>query len=175
MALLLTNSAPLVKVNIIHSRRAVVLKLMQDIANFQSDYLHIGRKKEDWIFRDIEISDTGLTCFLDISAPYISSHDEKGFHLSIFTAQEACSELLIYWICVKAGLERKPGEAWVKEFSSKFCKPIRDFEGIRIQLHVIKSRVGVNLLVAVGSFKIVGPNGGLFSIELKGMMENYVN
>nr|WP_137006823.1 hypothetical protein [Synechococcus sp. UW106] len=148
---------------------------MKDIANFQSEYLHVGRKNENWHFRDIKISESGLTSLVDISSPYISKHDKKGFHLSIFTAQEACAELLIYWVCLKAGLERKPGEAWVKEFSSKFFKPIRDFEGVRIHLNVKKSRLGVNLLVAVGSFEVVGPNGGLFTVELKGMIENYVD
>ena len=152
-----------------------MLESIPNITNFQSEYLHAGRKNEDWHFYGVEGSETGLTCLVDISSPYVSKYDKEGFHLSIFTAQEACSELLIYWICLKAGLERKPGEAWVKEFSSKFFKPIRNFKGIKIHLNVKKSRVGANLLVAVGSFKIVGSSGGLFEVELKGMMENHAN
>jgi len=151
------------------------MKAAKSIFDFQSEYLHVGRKSEDWHFRDINILASGLTCLMDISSPYISKSDDKGFHLSIFTVQEACVELLIYWMCQKAGLKRKPGEAWMKELSAKCLEPIRDCEGVQIHLKVKKNRCGTSILMAVGSFEIVGHSGGLFAVELKGVMENRVN
>ena len=91
---------------------------MSNISGFQSEYLHVGRKCEDWSFRDVQFVPNGLTALMDISSPYVSSHDRKGFHLSIFTTQEACVELLVLWTCHKACLKSKPGEAWMKEISS---------------------------------------------------------
>ena len=84
-------------------------------------------------------------------------------------------ELLIYWMCQKAGLMCKPGEAWMKELSAKCLEPIRDFQRVQIRLKIKKNRVGTNILMAVGSFEIVGHSGGLFTVEMKGMMENNVN
>ena len=146
---------------------------MSNISGFQSEYLHVGRKCEDWSFRNVQFVPNGLTALMDISSPYVSSHDRKGFHLSIFTTQEACVELLVLWTCHKACLKSKPGEAWMKEISSNCSAPIRDSQGIRIELDVKKSRVSNGFLYAVGCFKIEGPSGGLFNVELKGLMENH--
>ena len=147
--------------------------MISNILDFQSEYLHVGRKHEDWRFRDVQVAQSGLTALMDISSPFISSHDREGFHLSIFTTQEACVELLVFWICQKACIQSKPGEAWMKEMSSSCSTPIRDSQDIRIELDVKKSRVGNGFLYAVGCFKIEGPNGGLFNVELKGLMENH--
>ena len=142
----------------------------EEIVPYLSPYLHKGRKKEDWKFAYIDVQDTGLLASFDVMNPFVSSFDSGGFHLSVFTAQEVCTELLIFWILKKSGQSEKAGEAWIKEMSSSLISPIRESCNIKVSLYTKKFRCGAKTLFSHGQFRLEDSIGGLFDVSLKGLM-----
>ena len=140
----------------------------EEMLPYMSSYLHVGRKEEDWKYQRVDFQDTGLFASFDLVNPFISDLDSGGFHLSASTSQEVCSELLIFWLLKKAGLNVKPGEAWVKEMSYLGISPIRMSCGIQASLDVKKFRCGTKLLFADGRFRLEDNCGGLSKVNIKG-------
>lgn len=142
----------------------------EEVVPYLSPYLHKGRKKEDWKFDYIKIQDTSLLASCEVINPFVSSFDSGGFHLSIFTAQEVCSELLIFWSSKRSGQSEKAGEAWVKEMSSSMISPIRESRNIKVSLDIQNFRFGAKILFADSRFRLEDSVGGLFHVNIKGII-----
>ena len=88
-----------------------------DFAGLLSPYLTQGRREEQWRIDGIEIDGSELRARVCMPSSFVSGTDGAGFHLTIFTALEFASQLMIIYAHVWAGLERKVREGWMVESS----------------------------------------------------------
>lgn len=139
-----------------------------DFSCYQSDYLHGGRQNESWIIEKGCILGDSLNAIIAIANPYLSQTDQDRFHLSIFPAQEFCSELLLYWMHKKLSLECKTQEAWMSKCSCNIRRAIRCHQNIQVSMTCNSFRQINRMAYARSSFKISDDIGGLFIIEQQG-------
>ena len=140
----------------------------EDLAPYQSAYLHGGRQQEHWELNAVRICGDSLETSVNIINPYISTTDEGGFHLSIFCAQEFCTELILFWVFKKLGLPGKAQEAWMRKCSCKITGPIRSHLGINVAMTCKRFRIINGMAYAHALFTISDATGGLFIVELHG-------
>ena len=139
-----------------------------DLAPYQSEYLHGGRLAERWHTQRGHILGNALDATVDIINPYISQADEGGFHLSIFSAQEFCTELILFWMFKKLGLPSKAQEAWMSKCSCKIHRPIRSHQDINVAMVCNSFRMINGMAYARASFRISDEREGLFIVEQHG-------
>ena len=140
----------------------------EDLAPYQSGYLHGGRFQESWATDTVHIRGDSLKTSVNISNPYISTTDQGGFHLSIFSAQEFCTELILFWMFKKLALTRKAQEAWMRKCNCKISRPIRSHLGIEVVMTCKNFRVINGMAYAHALFKLSDATGGLFIVEQQG-------
>jgi hypothetical protein len=90
-----------------------------DIEKFSSHYLNEGRKQESWRIDAVEVEDGRLRATVSMRSTYVSTTDDKGFHLTIFSTLEFLSQLMIVYAHVKAGLAEKTLEGWMGESETR--------------------------------------------------------
>jgi hypothetical protein len=139
-----------------------------DLAPYQSAYLHGGRQQESWALNTVRILGDSLETSVDIINPYTSTTDEGGFHLSIFCAQEFCTELILFWTFKKLVLPGKTQEAWMRKCSCKVTRPIRSHLGINVAMTCKSFRMINGMAYAHALFTISDGTGGLFIVEQHG-------
>lgn len=140
----------------------------EDLAPYQSGYLHGGRLQEGWTIDTVHIRGDSLEASVNISNPYISTTDQGGFHLSIFSAQEFCTELILFWTFKRLALPRKAQEAWMRKCSCKISKPIRSHLGIKVAMACKSFRIINGMAYAHALFQLSDLTGGLFIVEQQG-------
>lgn len=137
-----------------------------DLVPISSPYLSGGRRDESWTIDWVEIGEDKLQAAVLINSPYISASDAGGFHVTIFSALEVVSQLLIVYMHVWAGLEEKVREVWMVESQTRSIEAIRD-RTISVEMQATKMRkVGARIYSTV-QFRVKGSSGGLFEISLK--------
>jgi len=142
----------------------------QDIKNLSSHYLNEGRKEETWQIDHVMIEDTVLEAQISMISRYLSATDNNEFHLTIFSALEFLSQLMIVYAHIWAGRQEKVGEGWMVESSMKSTRVIRDPDNILVSMTVEKIRERGANLYCVASYKITDPQGGLMEVRLKGFL-----
>lgn len=139
-----------------------------DLLPYQSDYLHQGKSQERWFVHSAHINNNDLSALISIDNPYFSATDPGGFHLSVFSAQEFCTELILFWTMKKLRLSRKSQEAWMRECHCRIIRPIRTHKDISAQLKINNYRVMNGMAYAKGDFQISDISNGLFILSLSG-------
>jgi hypothetical protein len=142
----------------------------EDVRALSSHYLREGRAQERWSLRDIEIDGARLRTQVAMDSVYVSATDGGGFHLSIFTALEFLSELMIVYIHVWAGLKRKTREVWMVETNNRFRQAIRDPKCMLVDVEVVSIRKSGVSVLCTADCKVRDENGGLFESRLKVFM-----
>lgn len=142
----------------------------KDIQNYLSHYLNEGRKQESWKIDEITISGKKLTSRISMHSIYISDTDSGGFHLTIFSALEFLSQLMIIYTHVWAGLKSKSREGWMVESHTRTIRAIRNPKNIHVEMTVstIRKR-GVNLFCDA-RYRLTDDRDGLFEVRLKGFL-----
>lgn len=141
-----------------------------DIKKLSSYYLNEGRKQERWQINHVMIDDKILEAQISMISRYLSATDNNEFHLTIFSALEFLSQLMIVYIHVWAGRKEKVGEGWMIESSMKSLRVIRDPENIFVSMTVEKIKERGANLYCIASYKITDPNDGLMEVRLKGFL-----
>lgn len=78
-----------------------------------SPYIGAGQKAESWRFDWVELCGHDVKAQARMDQYYCSATDNARFHLSMFTALEMISQLLIIFGHRYEGLETKTREAWL--------------------------------------------------------------
>ena len=142
----------------------------EDIRELCSYYLNEGKKQEVWQINHVMIEDEMLDAHISMISRYLSPTDNNEFHLTIFSALEFLSQLMIIYAHFWARREKKVGEGWMVESSMKSFRVIRDPENILVSMTVEKIRErGVNLY-CIASYKVTDDQGGLMEVRLKGFL-----
>jgi hypothetical protein len=145
-------------------------KLTQkDISAFASDYLHNGRKDENWEITNIEIEGKTLTANVRMKSYYTSATDPGGFHLTIFTTLEFLSELTIILAHNLAGLKKKTREGWMLESSIVSKKAVRDPENIQVRMEGISMKKMGHNIIGVTKSKVFDSSGS-FEVRIKAFL-----
>jgi hypothetical protein len=140
-----------------------------DLKSFESDYLHNGRKQEEWQIEDVVIDGKKLYAKVKMTKYYKSETDSGQFHLTIFSMLEFLSELTIIYAHILAGLKEKSREGWMLESNVKGDKAIRNPDNINVEMEVVSVRkAGVNI-IGVTKSKVFDENGS-FEATLKAFL-----
>ncbi|MBD3790507.1 MAG: hypothetical protein IE885_09160 [Campylobacterales bacterium] len=142
----------------------------EDIRKLSSYYLNEGRKQESWQIDHIMIEDTILDAHVSMRSTYLSSTDNNEFHLTIFSALEFLSQLMIIYAHVWAGRKEKVGEGWMIESSMQSLRVIRDPDNILVAMTVEKIKERGPNLYCIASYQITDAQGGLMKVRLKGFL-----
>jgi hypothetical protein len=141
-----------------------------EIADISSTYLVEGRKKESWELTDIEVEDAMVRARVRMTSTYASPTDAGRFHLTIFSALEFLSQLMIIYMHVWNGYTRKTLEGWMIESQVTSRRAIRDPDDIRVEME-IKSIRNVRGSTLLRTFcRVTDGGGGLFEAKLKGLL-----
>lgn len=141
----------------------------KEIEVLSSDYLHNGRKQEDWEITNIEIDDKVLTANIRMKSYYTSATDAGGFHLTIFTTLEFLSELTIIFAHKLAGLEKKTREGWMLESKISSTKAVRDPENIQVRMEAVSMKKMKDNIIGVTKSKVFDKNGS-FEATIKAFL-----
>jgi hypothetical protein len=154
-----------VKTNYLASRLSA-----EDIEKLSSPYLNGGRKQESWEICDLEIDGDDLRANIVMRSVYVSGSDVHGFHLTIFSALEFLSQLMIIYAHAWAGMPEKKRECWMVGSTTRSVHAIRDPAQIKVDMTVKKMRQRGENLYCVADFRVTDNQGGLFEIQIKGFL-----
>ncbi|WP_143593632.1 hypothetical protein [Synechococcus sp. 1G10] len=139
-----------------------------ELSPFQSVYLHGGKAREIWSIPRITVQGDHSSALVDIQNPFLSPTDQRTFHLSVYTAMEFCSEVILVHAYTTLALPLKAEEAWMKECQCHLIRPIRTYEGISVEMRARSFRFIQGTAYCHGEFHVTDAMDGLFEIELKG-------
>lgn len=142
----------------------------KDIQAFSSDYLNGGRKQESWKIEEVAIDGRTLTSRISMQSVYVSATDSGGFHLTIFSALEFLSQLMIIYTHVWAGLKSKSREGWMVESHTRTVRAIRNPNNIQVAMTANTIRKRGDTLFCDAKYRITDDQDGLFEIRLKGFL-----
>jgi len=141
-----------------------------DIERLSSHYLTEGRKQESWKIKAVHIQGEKLSAIVAMRSTYVSSSDTQGFHLTIFSALEFLSQLMITYAHVWAGLAEKTREGWMVESRTRSVRAIRNAEHIQVEMTVRTMRKRGGNLFCVADYRVTDDQDGLFEVELEGFL-----
>lgn len=141
-----------------------------EIQPFISDYLYNGRKLESWEIKEITIEDSNLEAIFDMNSGYKSNSDLNQFHLTIFTALEVASQLMIIYAHKWSNRTEKSQEGWMIESKTRSRNLIRASKNILVKMTVKKIRSHHNKGFCIASFIFSDSQGGIFEVDLKGFL-----
>lgn len=141
----------------------------KDIESLSSDYLHNGRKQEDWEIVNIEMDDKTLTANIKMKSYYKSATDDNRFHLTIFTTLEFLSELTIIFAHKLAGLDKKTREGWMLESNIASTKAVRNPENIQVVMEAVSMKKMKDNIIGVTKSKVFDENGS-FEATIKAFL-----
>lgn len=141
-----------------------------EIKDLSSYYLNEGRKQETWQIDHVRIEDMIAEAKISMVSRYLSATDNNEFHLTIFSALEFLSQLMIVYAHIWAGRQEKVGEGWMIESSMKSVRAIRDPENILVSMSVEKIRERGANLYCIASYRIIDRHDGLMEVRLKGFL-----
>lgn len=141
-----------------------------EIQPFISDYLYNGRKLESWEIKEITIEDSNLEAIFDMNSGYKSNSDLNQFHLTIFTALEVASQLMIIYAHKWSNRTEKSQEGWMIESKTRSRNLIRASKNILVKMTVKKIRSHHNKGFCIASFIFSDNQGGIFEVDLKGFL-----
>jgi len=140
------------------------------IRHFYSDYLINGRRQESWLIEYVEIEDLTLKSSIRMSDIYLSGTDENKFHLTIFSALEFLSQLMIIYGHVWAGLSSKSQEGWMVDSEIRALKAIRNPHAIQVEMKMSKTRKRGKTLMCMSEYVLTDDGGGRFEGRLTGFL-----
>lgn len=138
-----------------------------DIQKFSSHYLNEGRKQEAWQINHITIDDTVLNANVSMPSIYLSTTDNNKFHLTVFSALEFITQLMIVYMHLWAGRKEKVGEVWMIECSLQSRRVIRDPDNILVSITVEKIKERGENIYSTVSCKISDKEEGMMTFHLK--------
>jgi len=141
-----------------------------DIKAISSHYLQEGRKQESWVIEWVEIDGERLSAKVAMTSRYQAPGGSHDFHLTIFSALEFASQLMIIHAHVWAGLAEKVREGWMVESTTRSVRAIRDPADIRVEMLVSRMRRRGEHLFCEASLNVTDSAGGLFELALKGFL-----
>jgi len=141
-----------------------------EIDRLSSHYLSEGRKQESWKIKEVQIQGKKLSAVVTMSSIYVSSADPQGFHLTIFSALEFLSQLMITYAHVWAGLTEKTREGWMLESRARTIRAIRNAEHIQVEMVVRTMRKRGGTLFCVADYRVTDDRDGLFEVQLEGFL-----
>ena len=141
-----------------------------EIERLSSHYLAEGRKQESWKIREVRIQGRALSAVVSMRSTYVSRSDAQGFHLTLFSALEFLSQLMITYAHVWAGLTEKTREGWMLECNTRSVRAIRNAAHIDVDMEVRSMRKHGNNLLCEADYRVTDNQGGLFEVQLKGFL-----
>lgn len=141
-----------------------------DFAGLLSPYLTQGRRDDTWQIDGVQIDGPTLQAQVSMRSTFTSATDAGGFHLTVFTALEFASQLMIIYAHAWAGLERKLREGWMVESSTRSLRAIRSAQAIAVAMQVRSMRRRGEHLYCVADYVVSDDAGGRFEITLKGFL-----
>lgn len=100
--------------------------------NMASKYLMGGYKTDTIKIDEIIYDDNDIVATISVT-DYLMPSDGK-YHFTAFHTQLLISQLVLIQTYLCKGLDEKPGEAYMRDFSMKLKKQINKTEGIQIRL-----------------------------------------
>jgi len=141
-----------------------------EIKPFISDYLYNGRKLESWEIKEITIEDSNLEAIFDLNSEYKSNTDQNQFHLTMFTALEVASQLMIIYAHKWSNRTKKTQEGWMIESKTISRNLIRTSKNILVKMSVKKIKALHNQGFCSANFIFSDNQGGTFEVDLKGFL-----
>ena len=141
-----------------------------EVERLSSPYLSEGRKQESWRIKSVHIQGEKLSAIVAMRSTYVSSSDAHGFHLTIFSALEFLSQLMIMYAHVWDGLAEKTREGWMVESRTRSVRAIRDAENIQVEMTVGTIRKRGENLFCVADYRVTDDQNGLFEVHLEGFL-----
>lgn len=143
---------------------------IEQISQYDSPYLTTGRKHETWQINSIEIEHNHLIADISMCSTYVSATDNNKFHLTIFSALEFLSQLMIIYAHVWAGLGKKSREGWMVESHTRSIRAVRNPEHIKVEMNVRRMHQRGFNLYCQADYRVTDDQDGLFEVELKGFL-----
>jgi hypothetical protein len=103
-----------------------------DRAKYRSPYLAGGYKQDEFVLRDIIVSESKARATCDVVNHYVPS--DGTFHFTIPLAFLVVGELAIIGAHVNSGVEEKLGEVFLVNFSIACHRPVQKTRDIAIEL-----------------------------------------
>lgn len=141
-----------------------------DIQKLSSHYLYHGRKEESWKINSVSVEAEKLNAHISMTSTYLSGTDQHSFHLTIFSALEFLSQLMIIYAHVWSGRDEKKREGWMVESTTKSVHAIRDPKNIQVKMSVHKIKERGKNLYCIADYKVSDSQGGLMEVRLKGFL-----
>ena len=142
----------------------------KELREFYSDYLINGRKHDGWTIEIVQIENACLRSRIRMNSVYLSSTDKNQFHLTIFSALEFLSQLMIIYTHVWAGLTKKTQEGWMVDSQIRAVKAIRNPNAIEVEMQMGRIRKLGTKLVCMTEYVITDDGGGRFEGSFRGFL-----
>jgi hypothetical protein len=142
----------------------------EEFKELLSPYLTEGRKQDSWRIDEIVVEEGRLEAEVSMRSTFSSPTDVGGFHLTIFSALEFASQLLIIYGHWHEGYARKSREAWMVESNIRAVRAIRDPNRMQVRMDVHSLRRRGENYYCVAELQVTDEGGGLFEIVLKGFL-----
>ena len=140
-----------------------------EINRLSSPYIKEGKHHDVWDIVDITVDDKLMIAHISMKSYYTSGTDQGGFHLTILSALEFLSQLMVIFVHVWAGYTEKTKEGWMLESSMAYRRAIRDPQNIEVQMKITSVRkVGESILITTKSQ--ITDSDGLFEATMKGLL-----
>jgi len=116
-------------------------KLTRDeIKKLSSTYISDAMKSESWTIESVLVAEDLLNASVTVRSDYLSHTDREQFHVSTFTILEFNAQLLVIFTHLLAGYSEKVKEAWMLEETSRYIRPLRRPDTIKVRLTLLKMR-----------------------------------
>lgn len=143
---------------------------VEQIKNFSSTLISEGRPAELWEIRSVEIEGDQLNADISMVSTFNSPTDTKGFHLSIFSALEMVSQLMLIYCHHWAGYEKKTKEGWMVESHLRCKQAIRSTEKIHLAMRCTNIRRMKDKVYSSYVTTITDEMDGLFEAKTKSFL-----
>ena len=137
------------------------------IQQLSSEYIDQGKSQESWSIQSAYHEGDHFEAEVSIDDYYCSKTDNGTFHLSVMTALEIASQLLIIFEHLLEGYEQKSKEVWMLDCTIKSHKAIRQHNDLKVSLQREKSRKLRGRKYATTSAIFTDGAGGHFQITMK--------
>lgn len=96
----------------------------EQIGRLSSPYIPDGIRQDVWQIDSVDIRDGLVNAKVSIGSAFLSPTDSGGAHFTMFSANEIVAQLMVIYMHVQAGFEKKYREVWAAELHGRYVMPI---------------------------------------------------
>jgi hypothetical protein len=109
--------------------------------NIHSPYIEAGYKGDSFEITQLSFNDSEVIATCRMTQYYVSSTDDAGFHLSIFTAIAILGQPCIIHAHVINGIWRKDYEVLMSKLNIELNRPIRTPDAVSLRMWITEQQL----------------------------------